>query len=372
MSRTRVHDGAPSPGPEPVDARLVRHGGRLLLAFTGSDYLRRTWTPGMRAQLARAVLRHGPDAAASRVTTGNLGVYAAAERALAGFAGLPEAVLTSSGYTAPLVAAQALAPSVDRVWIPERCHPCLHDAARIAGLPAEVVSPARIPRAGGRRVALFLDGLGALDGRIPPLRDWLARLPAGGRVLLDDAHGVGTLGRRGRGLLEHLGVDDPRVVLAFTLSKAFGLAGGVVAGPRGIAGAVWTHSTLQRASTPVPPAYAAVVPAAAAWMARHGTRARARVAALAARLAHRLGGAGDDHVGPVFLVVPGHPAATARIRDALLDAGIFPSFIRYPGVPGDGAFRLALGVAHTVRDVDALGTVLSRTRSDDATAWHLA
>ncbi len=364
------HD-LPPPAPVPLDPRRVRHGGRLLLCFAGSDYLRRSWSPALRAALARALARWGPDAAASRVTTGNLPVYGAAERALARFAGTAEAVLTSSGYTAPLVAAQALAPGCDQIWIPDGTHPCLRDAARLTGLPTTTVSLAKAAPTRRGHPALFLEGLGALNGRVPPLREWLDWLPPNGRLLLDDAHGVGTRGTRGRGIRETLAVDDPRVVLAFTLSKAFGLAGGVVAGHRGIAAAIWKHSTLQRASTPIPPPYAAVVPMAADWMARHGAGPRRRLALLAARLARRIPGIGHDHAGPVFLAVPLSPEARAGFRRRLLEAGIFPSFIRYPGVPGDGAFRFALGTAHTMDDVDALGDAIETEWRRAPSAWRL-
>jgi len=349
----------------------VRFRGRILLAFAGSDYLRRSWSPSLRAALARALTRWGPDAAASRVTTGNLPVYDAAETALARFAGTAEAVLTSSGYTAPLVAAQALAPDLDTVWIPKNTHPCLHDAARLTGLPVAIVSPGKPAPSKPRNPALFLEGLGALTGRVPPLRDWLDWLPASGRVLLDDAHGIGTLGQRGRGIAEHLGIADRRIVLAFTLSKAFGLAGGVVAGPRGTAQAVWKHSRLQRASTPVPPPYAAVVPAATAWMTRHGQGRRRRLAGLTARLAASIPAVGGDHAGPVFLVIPRSRKARARLHGALLDAGIFPSFIRYPGVPGDGAFRFAVGVLHTAGDIDSLGRTIAGEWTRSPAEWSL-
>lgn len=364
-------NGLPPPAPEPVDARRVRVGRRLLVAFAGSDYLRRSWSAALRTALARAIARHGPDAAASRVTTGNLAVYAAAERALARFSGMREVVLTSSGYTAPLVAAQALAPDIDGVWIPADTHPCLRDAARLTGLPITTVSLSKPPPRTDGRPALFVEGLGALTGRVPPLGDWLAWMPRAGRVLLDDAHGVGTLGERGRGILEHLGVDDARIVLAFTLSKAFGLAGGVVAGPRGLADLVWKNSSLQRASTPLAPAFAAVAPSAAEWMTRHGVLARRRLAAHTARLARWIPDVGDNHAGPVFLLAPLSTTAREGLRRALLQAEIFPSFIRYPGVPGDGAFRFAMSTSHTAGDIDTLGRTIANTRARTPSEWRL-
>ncbi len=360
----------PPPAPEPLDSRLARWGHRTLLLFGGSDYLRRSWSASLRRQLSRALLDHGPDVAASRVTTGNLAVYTAAERALARFAGTPAAVLTSSGYSAALVAAQALAPDLDRVWLAPGAHPCLKDAARLTGRPVATLRTWEFPNA-TCRVALFMDGLGALTGRLPPLAEVLARLPAGAQLLLDDAHGIGTLGSKGRGAMESLGLKDPRVVLVFTLSKAFGLCGGVIAGSRPVVESVWAHSGALRGSTPIPPAYAAVIPAATSWMTRHGDRPRRRLALLRERLARYLPDCGPNHLGPVFLMVPAHQIACDRLRRGLVTAGIFPSFIRYPGGPGDGAYRFALGSAHTLRDIDRLGLVLAKDFRDHPGDWVL-
>jgi 8-amino-7-oxononanoate synthase len=359
-----------SPGPEPDSPRTVQYRGRSLLYFGGSDYLRAAWRPDLRRQLARALLTHGPSASASRITTGNRCVYGDAEAALARFTRLPAAVLTSSGYTAPLVAAQAMAAELDVVWLAPGVHPCLQDAARLTGLPVvRLASAGPWPRAEGR-IGLFLDGLGALTSRTPDLAGLLRELPASARVLLDDAHGVGTLGEQGRGVLELLEIRDPRITLTFTLTKAFGLAGGVVAGSRELADRIWKTSAAQRASTPIPPAFAAVLPQAAAWMAQAGALRRKRCEALRQVLLRQVPPVGEDHVGPVFLLVPSKATSRRLLEQTLEEAGIHSPFIRYPGGPEEGAFRFALSSAHLVSDVHRLGRILGSVWQARPTDWR--
>lgn len=229
----------------------TRGSGTRRWYFGGSDYFRLSWNPGVRGHLARSIRSGGVDAAASRVTTGNLPAYGEAEVRLARWIGYPGAVLTATGYLSALVAAQALAPRSEGAVVVEGSHPCLRDAAAASGLPVEVVGQPDalkdLCRARGwDRPVLLLDGLGALNGRARRVAPWLEALPQDGWCLWDDAHGVGTVGRHGRGTLELERVRDQRLIVAFTLSKAFGVYGGVVSGPNWLPSAVWEHSRAAR------------------------------------------------------------------------------------------------------------------------------
>ncbi len=311
--------------------------------------------------------------AASRLTTGNLPVYVEAEKALASWMGTPAAVLTASGYSAPMVAAQALASRCDGAVLVRGTHPCLRDAAMASGLAlAEVSGPDELMETcrskGWQRPLLLQEGVGPLTGRMRPLAPWLNALPAEGVCLFDDAHGVGTLGVRGRGAMELEGLRDPRVVVAFTLSKAFGLYGGAIAGPRWLPGAVWKDSGAARGGTPIPPAYAAAVPIVLQLLSVEGSQWRERIGQHRERMLQAMEGAfGADasgHVGPVFGIVPKDAAAQRRLSKGLRAAGIEPPFIQYPGGPEAGLFRLSLSSAHASTVVSRLATVLEGRRGE--------
>ena len=346
----------------------ARGSGPRRWYFGGSDYFRLSWNPVVRGHLARTIRSGGVDAAASRVTTGNLPVYGEAEARFARWMGRPGAVLTATGYLSSLVAAQALAPRSDGAVVVEGSHPCLRDAAAASGLPVEVVEEPdalkdRCRVRGWARPLLLLDGMGALNGRARRVAPWLEALPEEGWCLWDDAHGVGTVGRRGRGTLEWERVRDPRLIVAFTLSKAFGLYGGVVSGPKWLPSAVWEHSRAARGGTPIPPAYASAVPLVLDLLERDGTEWRGVIEGHRTRIFQALGALpGWDrsgHVGPVI----GLAAATIRDRNrlqkALVKAGIEPPFIHYPGGPEGGLFRFSLSSSHPVSAVGRLAEVLA-------------
>lgn len=354
---------------------LVRGERRTYLG--GSDYFRVSWHPEVRRVLAAAI-RHGAvDVAASRLTTGNLPVYVEAEKALASWMGLPAAVLTASGYSAPMVAAQALATRCDGAVLVRGTHPCLRDAALASGLPlAEVSVPDELMDAcrlqGWQRPLLLQEGVGALTGRVRALAPWLDALPSEGACLFDDAHGVGTLGARGRGALELERLRDPRVVVAFTLSKAFGLYGGVIAGPRWLPAAVWKDSRAARGGTPIPPAYAAAIPTVLGLLSARGKEWRARIEEHRERMMRAMDGGHDTdlpgHVGPVYGLVPVDAAAQRRLSRQLRAVGIEPPFIQYPGGPEAGLFRFSLSSAHPKATVSRLAAVLEATRKE----WRMA
>jgi len=373
MTKPPVHPEASGP------FHVLESGGRRW-SFGGSDYFRLSWNPEVRRGIARGLTGGGVDVAASRVTTGNLAVYGEAERCLAEAFGMGTAVLTASGYTAALVAAQGLAGRSDGVVVAAGGHPCLRDAALASGLGAVTGVDAAglkplLRERGWRRPMVLMDGLGALTGRMPAVAEWLSGLPAGGWLVVDDAHGVGTLGVGGGGVLERSGCRDPRVILAFTLSKALGLYGGAVAGPKWLAEAVWAESGAARASTPIPPAYAGAIPVVIGLLKREGADWRGRLEQhrkrIGAALAGMDGAGMADHVGPVFGVVPADARRRGRLDRALKESGIHPPFIRYPGGPLGGLFRFAVSALHPVGAVKGLSECLATVCGSDRRGYRV-
>jgi 7-keto-8-aminopelargonate synthetase-like enzyme len=184
-------------------------------------------------------------------------------------------------------------------------------------------------------------------------------------ILVDDAHGAGVLGARGRGTPEAEGVGRGRIVQCVTLSKAFGAHGGAVLGTRAVRRAIVDRSRVFAGSTPVP------LPVANAALAAVGimTRDRARLLRLRAntqRLKAALKAAGIDAAAGPVPIVPFHPGSArgaAASKRALLAAGIYPPFVRYPGAPADGLFRFVVSSEHTPAQLDALAAVLVEASS---------
>ncbi|MBX3743841.1 MAG: aminotransferase class I/II-fold pyridoxal phosphate-dependent enzyme [Verrucomicrobiae bacterium] len=360
---------------EPRALRLVaptwvEEGGRRLSYFGGSDYLKMSWHARVRAAGAAAVETMGLSAGASRMTTGNLEVYKELEEALRAFLGIRErVVLTSSGYVAPWVAVQALAGSHDRVLLDARAHGCLVDAARWTGLPigrfphrdADGLRGA-LAEGAGARVLVMTDGLFSQSGEVAPLGAYLEVLPRGATLLVDDAHGVGVLGRRGRGTIEWTGVPAGRVVLTGTLSKALGCYGGWVAGGAGFRRRVLERSALYTGNTPMPPVCAAAALESLWVLAEEGGVRRERLATNMDRMRGVVSGAGDGP-GPMFSLAP-TGGGGAELGRRLRAAGILPPRMRYPNGPAPEYFRFAISSEHSAGQMANLREVLDSFHRD--------
>jgi len=396
-TRPPTAEFAEGPPLRQLGKNLVEVGGERLLYFAGCDYFRFASHPAILQAIRDALRPGGLNVAASRLTTGNDPRYREAELLVAEFFGVAEAVLLSSGYVTNLVVAQALAGEVTHVFADERAHVCLTDAAKLLQCPL-IPFPHRqtaglalllkqLPASA--RPLVMTDGMFARDGAVAPLAELLAALPRRGWLLVDDAHGAGTLGASGRGTPEHCGVRDARLIQTLTFSKAFGVYGGAVLCPPGLRARLVSGSHLFGGSTPLPLPLLAGVLAALEAMRQDGSARRVKLQANAALIREKLRQAGhpaSDGPGPIFPFHPslpqtcrsrreeasserepkppivgsykGEERANQALRRRLTQAGIYPSFIRYPGGPVQGYFRFVISSEHTraqlVRLADAL------------------
>lgn len=361
--------------PIPVDASHVRDGGRVLFYAAGCNYLGLLHEPRLLAAMADALCRGPLHPGASRATTGEHALYPRAERALARFLRAESALLLPCGYMASLAALQALARVATHVVVHPDAHVCLRDGARASGLDP-VAGWDGTPGGWGRlasrlparaRVVMALDGVAPAVGHVADLPPLLEALPGDGWLLVDDAHGVGTLGRRGGGSLEHHGIRDPRVVVTGSLSKAPGLFGGFVAGTARVTREARATPAFVGTTSP-PLALAAGVLAVLPLLRDEPGRIRAlqeRAAWLHERL-RNLPGVRSHPASPVVAFEPASREAARRAGRALRAAGIYPPFIRYPSGPGEGFLRFAACSLHAWDDLGRLVETVSRLARGEA------
>ncbi len=351
-----------------VRRTYVRYRGQTLSYFGGCDYFRLASHPEVLRAVSEGLRRYGLNVAASRVTTGNHEIYAKLEKELARFFQAETALLTSSGYVTNLIAAQALARQFSHALIDERAHAALKDAAEALNCPVlkfkhrDVTDFAHaVQRCGtGVKIIALTDGMFSHNGAVAPLKAYLKLLPRDGLLLVDDAHGAGTLGRNGRGAVELEGISRQRVIQCVTLSKAFGVYGGAILGSRKIRTQL-TNSRAYIGSTPLPLplAFAATTSLGLVRREKKLRQGLNKNAAFIKTALRRAGFELPDWPGPIIPLHFNDPKQSARLQRALQAARILPPLIHYPGAPANGYFRFVISSEHTASQLQNLARTLT-------------
>jgi 8-amino-7-oxononanoate synthase len=329
-----------------------RGTGDQVIDLAGNDYLGLSRHPAVLAAADRALADYGLGATGSRLVRGTTQLHAELESRLAGYLGAEAALVYSSGYLANLGAVRALVEPGTLLVSDAHNHASLIDGCRISRAEvtvtphADAVAVAAVLRDRGDRPAVVVtESVFSVDGDLAPLADLHAAARRYGALLLvDDAHAVGVLGPSGAGGVAAAGLaGQPDVVVTMTLSKSFGAAGGVVAGPEElIAHLVDTGRTFIY-DTGLPPAVAAGA-LAALELVRSGDDLRAELHERAALVGKRLTGyeVSEPDAGVVSVTAPGPDEALAWAA-ACRERGVAVGCFRPPSTPDDRS-RLRLTV----------------------------
>ncbi|MER8104848.1 aminotransferase class I/II-fold pyridoxal phosphate-dependent enzyme [Kitasatospora sp. NPDC094016] len=217
------------------------------LVMTTYDYLGLVGDPAINARAKQAIDDHGAGGHGTAVASATLRPHRELEGRLADFAGQEAAVLFPSGYQTNSTVIPVLAGRGDWILSDELNHASIIDGCQLARARGAHVHPYRhndvqhlrelLAQAPADRTKLVVsDSVFSADGDLMPLPEIVELCRAHGALLyVDEAHGLGVLGHRGRGVHEHYGLTPDRTTLIMSpLSKAFAASGGFVAGPRGL------------------------------------------------------------------------------------------------------------------------------------------
>ena len=323
-----------------------------LLDLASNDYLGLSRDPRLIEGAVEAVRAWGAGSTGSRLVTGTTELHAALEQRLAGFTGMPSALVFSSGYLANLGALTALRPGL--IVSDRGNHASLIDGCRLARCPV-VVTPHRdaaavdAALAGTDDAVVVTDAVFSVDGDLAPLRE-LHEVVRRHRALLviDEAHALGVVGPGGRGAAHAAGLaGEPDVVLTVTLSKSLGSQGGAVLGAPQVIDTLIDTARSFVFDTGLAPASAGAASAALDVLAAEpqlAGRARDRAVRLAG-IAHALGlGLGLETTTPAAAVVPvviGEPDQAVRAAEICAGHGVRVGCFRPPSVPsGRACLRL--------------------------------
>jgi 7-keto-8-aminopelargonate synthetase-like enzyme len=254
--------------------------------------------------------------------------------------------------------------------VDERAHAALQDASQLLNCPVlkfKHRDPESFATTLGRcgkaaRPIVLTDGMFSRDGSTAPLKAYLKLLPQDGLLMVDDAHGAGTMGKSGKGTVELEGIGRDRVVQNITLSKAFGVYGGAILCSQKLRKQL-VSSRLFAGSTPLPLPLAFAA-RQAVQLVRQNKTLRSRLLENAAFVKTRLRQAGlslPDAPGPIVCIQSADRKKVERLKRALLAGGIFPPLINYHSNPGNGYFRFVISSEHTRKQLEALVQTLART-----------
>jgi glycine C-acetyltransferase len=351
----------------PMDGHVVIEGRRVL-NLCANNYLGLANHPRLRAAAKRGIDEWGIGPGAVRTIAGTLTLHDQLEARLAAFKGAEAVITLQSGFTANLATIPALVGKGDAILSDALNHASIIDGCRLSR--AQIIGYAHADMtdlrarlaealAGGDygRILIVSDGVFSMDGDIAPLPELVAIAEPHENVLLmvDDAHGEGVLGRGGRGIVDHFGLHGRVDVEVGTMSKAFGVMGGIVAGDATLIDWIRQRGRpfLFSSAMTVPDVAAALE---AVDMLEASDELVQRLWSNAAFLKEQLAGMGFD-IGhsqtPIVPVMLGEAALARDFSRRLMDEGVFAMAIGYPTVAkGAARIRVMNTAAHTQADLE--------------------
>ena len=339
--------------------------GKKVLNFCSNNYLGLANHPKIKAAAKGAVDKMGVGPGAVRTIAGTMDLHVELDRRLAKFKGVKSAISFQSGFTANLAVIPALVGKEDVIFSDELNHASIIDGSRLSRAkiiryehinPQDLDERLKEHRTKYKRALVVTDGVFSMDGDIAPLDEIYQVTQAHAAVLMvDDAHGEGVLGKGGRGIVDHFGLHGKVDVEVGTLSKAFGVVGGVAAGDERVV--EWLH---QR-GRPFLFSSAMTIPDVAACLAavdllEESTELVDKLWAntdLFKSEMQKLGFDTGKSVTPITPVMLGEAKLAQEFSKALYEAGVFGMAIGFPTVPpGTARIRVMISAAHSTDDLE--------------------
>jgi len=338
-------------------------GRRRMIMIGSNNYLGLTTHPKVLEAAHEAIRRYGTGCGGSPFLNGTLDLHEAVERKLARFKGKEAALLFSTGFQANLGILSALGGREDVLITDRLDHASIVDGCRLSFSETrrfrhnDMADLERALIAAGKRGKLVVvDGVFSMEGDIANLPE-IVRLARkyGARVMVDDAHATGVMGKNGRGTAEHFGLEDEVDLVMGTCSKALASIGGFVAGPAEVIHYLRhrARSLLFSASLPAP--CVATIGAALDVIENEPER-RERLWENAARMKRELTALGFDtgqSETPIIPVILGDDQLTFKFVKSLRRRGVFANAAISPGVPeGRALIRTSYMATHTSKHLD--------------------
>ena len=347
----------------PTGAR-ARFDGRNVVNLASNNYLGLANHPRMNAAASRAAAELGAGTGAVRTIAGSMKIHRELEERFAAFKHAEDALMFQSGFTANAGTVAAILDKEDVIVSDQLNHASIIDGARLSRAEIKVFPHKQVEAAdrlleetkrSGRRQLLITDGVFSMDGDIAPLPGLVEVAERHEAIMMvDDAHASGVLGGGGAGTVDHFGLHGRVDVQVGTLSKAIGVLGGFIAGPRHLITWLVNRGRPYLFSTSAPPAVVAACIEALdiiadepdrlerLWDNTHWFKAELQ----------RLGFDTGESETPITPVITGEEETTQTFARRLFEEGVFTPAIVFPTVAkGRARVRTIVTADHTRDDL---------------------
>lgn len=347
----------------PPDGWMVVDGKRVLNLCT-NNYLGLANHPDLKAAAKQALEKWGVGPAAVRTIAGTQALHLEFEERMAEFKGVEASMLVQSGLCANLAAIPPLVGREDVIFSDRLNHASIIDGARLSRArivvydhcdPADLEAKIKEHLPDYRHGLMVTDGVFSMDGDVAPL-DKLTEVASEYSLLtmVDDAHGEGVLGN-GRGIVHHFGLQGTFDVEIGTLSKAFGVMGGVIAGKQVVVDYVRQKARPFLFSSALTAADTAACLAAVEYVEAHPELVQKLWdnAEYFERGMNELGFDTGRTETPIVPVMLGEVALAKQFSARLFEEGVFAMALGFPTVPrGRARIRVMNTAVHTREDLD--------------------
>lgn len=342
-----------------VRGNTVRVDGKKMIMVGSNNYLGLLDYPRVQRAARKAVTRYGVATCGSRFLNGTLDIHVELEKRLAKFLGKEEALVFSTGFQTNLGIISTLAGKGDAIFADRGDHASIVDACRLSfatvykfkhndmnDLERLIVSE---EKEAGKLIVI--DGVFSMEGdlsNLPGIVKIAKKYDA--KILVDDAHGVGVMGKNGRGTAEHFGLEHEIDIVMGTFSKSFASLGGYVAGEKKVIQYIKHHARSLIFSASMTPSSVATVLATLEVIETEPER-REKLWAITKKMKSGFEDMGYDTgptETPIIPVIVGNDELTFMLWKMLRNDGIFTNPVIYPAVPKDQTLiRTSYSASHT-------------------------
>ena len=349
-----------------VRGNKVKIEGKNVIMVGSNNYLGLLDHPDVVKAAKDAIDRYGVATCGSRFLNGTLDIHVELEKRLAEFMHKETAVAFSTGFQTNQGVIATLVCRGDAVITDRMDHASIIDACRLSygevhkfqHNDMDDLQSVLSSLDEGLNKLIVVDGVFSMEG---DLTDLPGVVELGKKyncqIMVDDAHGLGVMGKNGRGTAEHFGLEDEIDLVMGTFSKSFASLGGFAVGGAKVMSFVKHHARSLIFSASITPASVATVLATLDLIEKEPER-RERLWAITDKMRGGFQAMGYDTgptQSPVIPVMVGDDAKTFMLWKALREQGIFTNPVVYPAVPhGKALIRTSYSATHTDEELDTV------------------